>query len=289
MKNAVLSLAVLLTTAQAQQRPPQPQTPLSAEAVKDGVYLVKGGSGANAGIVIGGKQALVIDAKMSEESAKAMLAEVGKLAQEPLKYLVLTHSDGDHVNGLVGFPKGLSIVAHTNARKDMEEAFKDPRASALVPYLPNETTKGGRTLNIGGVEVKLLHFGPAHTSGDLVVFIPKQKVAFIGDLAFVGRDPLIHRQKGGTSLGLVQTLKKILALDADTFLAGHTQPLSKAELQTLLASIEEKQAKVKALVQGGGSLEDVKKAFGVVDAQGQGPQRRPGFIEIVYQDVTGKQ
>ena len=40
--------------------------------------------------------------------------------------LILTHSDGDHVNGLSGFPKGLKIVAHANCRREMEEALKDP-------------------------------------------------------------------------------------------------------------------------------------------------------------------
>jgi len=268
-------------------KPQQPQPlPLSVEPLRGGVYWVKGGSGANAGVVIGAKEVIVIEAKMTEESSKAMLADIKKLTPNPVKYVVLTHSDGDHVNGLSGFPKGVTIVAHENTRKDMEEAFKDPKMSALLPYLPNDALAADRPLNIDGVRVDLRYFGPAHTSGDLVVYIPDQKIAFIGDLAFIGRDPLIHRQKGGTSFGLVQTLKKILALNADTYISGHNGPLTKADIQGLVTSIEEKQAKVKALIQEGKSLEEIKAAFGIAEVPAQAARRRPSFVETIYLDLT---
>jgi len=281
---AFLTIACLGVVAAAQ---PQP-VPLSAVPLKGGVYWIKGGSGANTGFVIGKKEVLVIDAKMTEESAKAMLAEIGKLTPNPVKYIVLTHSDGDHVNGLSGFPTGLTIVAHANTKKDMEEAFKNPKMSALLPYLPNETVTADRTLNIAGVRLKLLYFGPAHTSGDLVVHFPEQKIAFVGDLAFIGRDPLIHRQKGGASFGLVQNLRKILELDADTFISGHSDALTKADILGLLTSIEEKQAKVKALLQQGKSLEEIKAAFGLAEAPAQPARRFPSLIEIMYQELTEK-
>jgi len=148
---------------------------------------------------------------------------------------------------------------------------------------------GNRPLNIDGVRVDLLYFGPAHTSGDLVVHIPDQKIAFIGDLAFIGRDPLIHRHKGGTSLGLVETLKKLLALDAETFISGHSDPLTKADIRGLLTSIEEKQAKVKALIQQGKSLDEIKSAFGVADAPAQGARPRPSLVETIYLDLAQRQ
>jgi cyclase len=277
--------------AQVQTAPPKPQqspAPLSAVPIRGGVYWVKGGNGANTGFIVGAKEVIVIDAKMIEDSARAMQAEIAKVTSNPIRQIVLTHSDGDHVNGLVGFPSGLTIVAHANTRKDMEAAFKDPKMSALQPYLPNVTFDASRPLNVDSVRVDLLYFGPAHTSGDVVVYLPAQKIAFIGDLAFVGRDPLIHVQKGGTSLGLVQVLNKILALDADTFIAGHTEPLTKGDIRALVTSIEEKQAKMKTLIQQGKSLDEIKKAFGVTDTPGPGGRGRPSFIEVIYGDLTGK-
>ncbi len=268
----------------------QPQTaPLNVAMVRGGVYLVKGGSGANTGFIVGKTGVIVIDSKMTEESTKAVLAEIAKVTPNPVRQIILTHGDGDHVNGLTGFPRGLPILAHASTRKDMEEAFKDPKLAALASYLPTETVTGNRTIDADGVRVELLYLGPAHTSGDLVVLLPRQKVAFAGDLLFMGRDPLIHRQKGGTSLGLAQALTRMLALDADLFLSGHNDPMTKAEIKTLLASIEEKQAKVKALVQQGRSLDEIKQAMGVASAPGGQAPRFPSLVEIIYQEIAAKQ
>jgi len=227
----------------------------------------------------------VIDAKTVAESSQAMLAEIRKVTPNPVTTVILTHSDGDHVNGLAGLPQGLTIIAHINTKKDMEAAFKDPKMSALLPYLPTRTVDRDQPLSIGGVRLNLRHFGPAHTSGDLVVLIPRERIAFIGDLAFLGRDPLIHRQKGGTSLGLVRNLREILALDADTFISGHNDPLTKADIRGLLTSIEEKQAKVKALIQQGKSLDEIKTSFGITEAADPSARRRPGLVEIIYLDL----
>lgn len=122
----------------------------------------------------------------------------------------------------------------------------------------------------------------------MVVFFPAEKVVFVGDLLFVGRDPLIHRQKGGTSFGLVKNLKGLLALEADTFLSGHAGPLAKSDVQTLLAGIEEKQAKVRALIKDGKSLDEIKKTFGITDQPGPGGMRWPSLVEVIYQELTEK-
>ncbi len=279
---AVVSLGI--TTALAQGPAPQaakPQAPpLTVQMVKPGVYFLAGGAGANTGIIAGAKEAVVIDAKMTADGAKAMLAEAQKLTQNPVKRVILTHSDGDHVNGLAGFPSGIEVIAHANCRAEMEEALKSPNAPALQPYLPGVTTTGDKKLDIEGIRVELLHFGRAHTSGDLVVYLPDQKIAFIGDLLFIGRDPLIHLPKHGTSVGLIQTLNKLLALDADTFLSGHAAPAGKNEIRGMLSSLEEKQAKVKGLIAQGQTLDDIKKDFGIA-AGG-----RPTLIDAIYRSLT---
>jgi glyoxylase-like metal-dependent hydrolase (beta-lactamase superfamily II) len=278
------AVGCLTAAAQAQTK----QAPMSALALKDRVYWVKGGAGANTGFIVGSKEVLVIDAKMTEEAAKAMQAEIRKVTPLPVGRILLTHSDGDHVNGLAGFPQGLPILAHANTKKDMEEAFKDPKLASLLPYLPNRTSNGDLTGILEGVRVNALYFGPAHTSGDWVVHLPDHKIAFVGDLVFVGRDPLIHRRKGGNSFGLVKVLQKIVALDADTFVSGHSDPLTKADIKNLIASIEEKQAKVKGLIQQGKPLDEIKAAFGAVSAPGQPAPRFPSLIDIIYQELTEK-
>lgn len=268
--------------AAAQQSPPA----LEAIAVADGIYYFKGGSGANTGLIVGAKEAVIVDAKMTEDSARAMLEQARKLTPNPITRVILTHSDGDHVNGLAGFPKDLTIIAHANARKDMEEAFKDPKLSALRDRLPSEVVEGNRTLELDGLRIELLHFGPAHTNGDLVVYVPARRVAFVGDLVFIGREPLIHRHKSGSSTGLIETLKKLLELEADKYISGHADPASKEDLRQLLASLEQTRAKVRQLIAEGKSLEEIKATFGV--GTQATPGRRPGLIEVIYLDLTEK-
>jgi glyoxylase-like metal-dependent hydrolase (beta-lactamase superfamily II) len=159
----------------------------------------------------------------------------------------------------------------------------------LLAYLPNQTFTDDFDLKGLGEEIRLLYFGPAHTSGDVVVFFAAEKVAFIGDLAFIGRDPLIHKLKGGTSFGLAKALKGLLALDAETYIAGHNDSLSKSDIETLLKSIEDKQAKVRDMLNSGKSLDEIKTAFGIAAAAGAPAGRRwPSLIEIIYQDLTEK-
>jgi hypothetical protein len=78
----------------------------------------------------------------------------------------------------------------------------------------------------------------------------------------------------------------MIDLEAETYVAGHNDPLKKADLQALLTSIEERQAKVKALIDEGKTLDEIKTAFGVEEPPAQpGRPRRPGFIEVIYLDI----
>jgi len=281
---------VSVTSGVSQQtkpaQPSQESPPIAVQNVKGNIYEIKGGSGANTGFFIGEKEVLVIDAKMSAESTKQMIAEIKRLTSNPITCVVLTHSDGDHVNGLVSFPDVVKIIAHNQTRKDMEEAFKEPAQRA---YLPNLTFSENMNLYSGNKVIKLIHFGPAHTSGDTVIYFPEEKVAFLGDLLFLGRDPLIHRPKGGNSFGLVKNLKAILELDADTFVHGHGDVASRSDVEGVIKSLEEKQAKIQALIKEGKSLEEIKKIFNIEDKPTPpGARRFMSLVEVIYLELTEK-
>ena len=217
-------------------------SPISVQNVRGKVYLVKGGSGANAGFFVAGKEVLVIDAKMTEEAAQGMMAEIKKVTPNPVIRVALTHGDGDHSSGLAGFPQGIQIISQENTRASMSNA---PGSARQQASLPNITFSDKLSLYLAGdsktTRVDLLYFGPAHTNGDAVVFFPEEKVAFVGDLVTMGRDPLIHRAKGGDSAGLVKVLKTLLSLDADTFLSGHADPATRKDVEDLVKRLEEKQ------------------------------------------------
>ena len=154
--------------------------PLIVKPLKGGVYWTQGGTGGNncnTGFIVGDNGVIVVDAKLNPASAQAMLAEIAKITPKPVTHVILTHSDGDHTNGLPAFPKGVTIVAHQNAEKEMQAAIKAGGQGAPAPeYMPTQiVTKNNEVLTIDGVRLNLIHVAPAHTSGDLAVFLPDQR------------------------------------------------------------------------------------------------------------------
>jgi glyoxylase-like metal-dependent hydrolase (beta-lactamase superfamily II) len=269
------------------QPPKQEVPPVSVQNIKGKIYQLKGGMGANTGFFIGEKEVLTIDAKMTEDTARQMIAEIKKLTPNPISHITLTHSDGDHVNGLVGFPRGTNIISHEKTRVHMDKAFQSARERA---YLPNIAFSERLSLYLGGAligtRIGLFYFGPAHTDGDAVVYFPDEKVAFIGDLIFIGRDPLIHRHKNGSSFGLVKVLKAILNLDAEIFVHGHGDLATKKEILSVIQSVEEKQIRIKALVKEDKTLDQVKKIFNIEDRPGG--MRWMSLVEVIYLELTDK-
>jgi len=138
----------------------------------------------------------------------------------------------------------------------------------------------------------VLHWAPAHTSGDLVVYLPDEKIVFTGDIiATQLPDPLIHLEKNGSSEGWITTAKGIVALNADQFVPGHGDVLMKAAIQKRLSDAEAKRAKIKELVGQGKSLDEIKMAVGdqppAAGRGGRGPAFA-SFTEVVYRELTKK-
>lgn len=284
-KLALCAISGLLATGAgfAQQR-----GAITAERIAENIYVVKGGV-ANTGFVVGGKEVVAIDAQMTADDARKMVESIAKVSPRPLTKIILTHSDGDHVNGLPGFPKGIEVTSSIQAKNEMAAALKEPNAAPLGDYLPARTFDKKMDFSLDGERIQLLQFGPAHTSGDIVVFFPEKRLAFVGDLVFVGRDPLIHRQKGGTSTGLIRTLKALLDLGADKYVPGHGDVLGKSEVEAALKSLQEKQDRVRSLIREGKSLEETKAAFGISTAPAKpGGFSFPSLVEVIYLELSAK-
>lgn len=278
---AVLPASGLITGSNPAGQQTNP--PITINKVRDNIYMIKGGSGANCYFLAGEKTNLLIDAKMSPESLKEMLAEIQKISAKPLSLVILTHSDGDHVNGLSGLPGGVKILAHKKTYEEMLPAVE--QRPELKDSLPSENYEGSKDLDFEGTRLELRNFGPAHTSGDTVIFIPASKVAIAGDLVFIGRDPLIHQQKNGSFFGLIKTLESMLAYkpEIELFLSGHADPASRQDIAELVNSLKEKEARVREMIQQKKTLEEIKGAFGL--EPGSSPSRRPSLIDIIYQEI----
>ena len=261
--------------------------PFMTHQLKPKVYWVEGGGG-NSGVIIGDKGVIVVDAKTTPQGGKELLDNIAKITPKPVTTVILTHSDGDHVNGLASFPAGITIIAHENNKKEQQTALAaGGRGAPPADHLPTQVVaKNKDNLKIDGVKVELLHWAPAHTSGDLVVYLPDEKIVFTGDIiATQLPDPLIHLEKNGSSEGWITTTKGIVGLNADQFVPGHGNVQTKADIQKRLTDAEAKRAKIKELVAQGKSLDEIKAAVG---DQPAAQARFASFTEVVYKELTKK-
>jgi glyoxylase-like metal-dependent hydrolase (beta-lactamase superfamily II) len=192
---------------------------------------------------------------------------IGQITDKPIKYLVSTHSDGDHVTGNRYFPQTVTFVAHENCRKDF---FGPGRGGSppewnkpeLSPFVPSLTFRDRMDIYLGSKKVELWYFGVGHTTGDIVLYLPEEKTAFVGDQIFLARPQLIHAHKSGNSFEHVQTLTRMLeAIDAERFCSGHSEMTDRDGIRNHIARMKKRQEKVKALVEKGKSIEEIKSEF----------------------------
>jgi cyclase len=251
----------VLLTAQERETPP-----IKLEKISGNVYQLLGGSGSNGGVIIGENEVLVIDAKMNEESVIQTIEAVGGLTDKAIKYVVNTHSDGDHIMGNRYFPNSVTFIAHENCRDDFYKANfgreSDWGEPEFYPFTPSITFKENLNIWLGKDKVELHYFGVGHTTGDIVVYHPEEKIAFLADLYFGGRPQLIHSNKNGNSFEYVKTLTKMLeTLDAEVFLSGHSDPAGRDEIRKHIQVMVERQLRVRELVSQDFTLEETLKEF----------------------------
>ncbi len=282
---AVISFAPLTN---AQQQPP----PLKVTKISDKVYWAQGGVGSNDGIIVGTNGVIVVDTKTTTDSEKGVIAEIAKITPNPVNAAIITHSDGDHVNGLAAFPAGLTIIAQENCKKEME-ASAGSRNPAPQDRLPTKTYDKTDDLTIDGVHIRLYHWAPGHTSGDTVVYLPDEKIVFGGDMLVTNRpDTLIHMEKNGSAAGWIENAKGMVGLDADTYLTGHGDMMTKADVQKKLDLIQDKYGKIQAMVAQGKSLDEIKTSFGEPTAapppNPNGAPPAATLTEVIYKEVSKK-
>jgi glyoxylase-like metal-dependent hydrolase (beta-lactamase superfamily II) len=204
---------------------------------------------------------------MDETSVAAVLEGIKRITDKPIRFLVNTHSDGDHVNGNRFFPASILIIAHENCRKEMllpkrDGTPSDWSAPEFAPFLPAITFRDRMDLRLGLREIQLWYFGVGHTTGDVVVYFPDEKTAFVGDQVFSGRPQLIHSYKGGDSFEHVKTLERMLeTLDAEKFCTGHSDILDRAAIRKHIDGMKTLQETVRSMKTQGKTLDEIKAAF----------------------------
>jgi cyclase len=287
---ALLLVVIAFAPALAQQ-------PMTLHTIKEGkLYWVAGGGG-NSGVIIGATGVVVVDAKSTVEAARWIVAEIAKLTPKPITHVIVTHSDGDHINGLPGFPSGIGIVGHANNKLEQQAVYlyaavEVDGGRCLPPkgHLPNQIVFKDRVeAMLAGERFAFHHFGPAHTSGDLVVHLPDEKIVFAGDL--ITSSVLVHPEKNGSLEGWFASVKGMLDLDADRYLGGHAMALDTRDtLRKRLETLQALRDNVDGMVRLGKSLAEIKAAMGdpPKDPSGCRGIPYPSFGEISYHARVSK-
>jgi glyoxylase-like metal-dependent hydrolase (beta-lactamase superfamily II) len=265
----------------------QTTSALTLHTIQDGKLYWIEGAGGNTGIIIGDNGVIVVDAKISVEAGRGIADQVAKLTSKPITHLIETHSDGDHVNGAAALPASVKIVAYVDNRKEQlaEPLFASVEVGGgkcLPPTdrLPNQLIFKDRvTTTIDGEKIEFRHYGPAHTTGDLIVYLPAYKLAFTGDILTF--NVLIHPEKHGSLDGWFRTMQGLLDLGATTYIGGHApQPDTKESLRKRIGDVQASRDKVASLVADGKSLAEAKAAMNDPATD------RPGCRGIPYPSLT---
>ncbi len=275
-------LVVLIVFSQTSLGQRREVKPVEFKKVSDRLFEIIGGRGAQGGMYVGDNGVLVIDAKMDKSSVEKVIKGIKQITDKPIKYLVNTHSDGDHVNGNRYFPEGVTFIAHENCRKEFFHTKRDGTASEwnkseLSPFLPSITFRDKLDIYLGSKKVELWYFGVGHTTGDIVVYFPEEKTAFLGDQIFLTRTQLIHSYKDGNSFEHVKTLNKMLeTLNAERFCSGHSEITDRDTIRSKILQMQKRQEKVKSLISGGKNIEEIKHEF---------PKEEGRLVETIYKEV----
>jgi cyclase len=180
----------------------------------------------NAGFVVGSDGVILIDTCSTEQRTLALLAAVRTVTEAPIRLVVNTHHHGDHTHGNY-LTKPATIVAHARCRDEVsragiqhyEQIFEQPDWGALQPSAPNVTFESRLDLWADHVLVELHHpNGPAHTTNDVVAWLPAQRVLYTGDLVFNGGTPFVLM---GSITGSLRALDVLRAFDAAIVVPGH--------------------------------------------------------------------
>lgn len=285
------------------RRSTRPSTwPTGLIELADGVFAyVQQGGGlcvANAGLIVGTESCIVIDSLFAPSMTRAFREEIARVTDKPVGLLINTHHHIDHSLGNVLFPEA-QIVSHVNARREQERAGAGvierlrPLLPELVaevegvePRLPDVTFSGDLTLHIGSRTVRLLHLGVAHTIGDALVLLPKERILFAGDVAFHYVTPLAFEGHIG---GWLEVCDMTFELDVETIVPGHGPVGGKAELREMrgyLASIREQ---ARAAFDAGRTPEEATQSIDLGEyASWPEPERLALNVERLYQEFRGE-
>jgi cyclase len=256
----------------------------------------------NAGFLVGKREVVVIDSLASVRRAERFLAEMRRITDLPIRYLVNTHAHPDHLWTNHLFQPSLTIC-HSRCREEtVREREVDPSLYlALFPELEVEGVRvvpqdlafeGSLTLyqetEEGEREIRMVHPGPAHTSGDLFLHLPSEGVVFCGDLLF--SPPCTPFVLMGSVRGSLRALELLRSLRARVYVPGHG-PLSWGEgaLEKAEGYLRRIWEEAEKGIREGKTVEEVAEEMELGEyGRWREGERLVGNLERAYRELRGE-
>ncbi|MEN3028486.1 MAG: MBL fold metallo-hydrolase [Aquificaceae bacterium] len=228
----------------------------------------------NAYFVVTREGVFVVDALSTYRLGRELLETIRLKTKGAIRYALITHYHTDHFYGVKALKEaGALIIAHpwsdeylaSDASEKMYRARLELLGKSLMKgtelLAPHITTSSEMSIKMGGEVFEIKHLCKAHTDGDLVLWMPRRKILFAGDLVFGGRVPFLG---SGNSRTWLLCLERISELSPDILLPGHGEPLYGKEnilkqVNWTGSYIRDIRRVVRRLYEEGYSVEEVRK------------------------------
>ena len=244
--------------------------------------------------VVGSDGVLLADGQGSVAATQTLVKAIRAVTPKPIRWYVVGSDHGDHTAGNSVLPKDVRYIIHTNSLAQMRRDAARPGRSADAPPVvvpPVAMTGDSETIDVGGIEVRVLFLGRAHTGGDLMVHLPAQRLLFMSE-AYLNR--VFPAMRSAYPSEWVRVIDRALALDVERFVPGHgfiEEPrISREELVEFRKALQFVIAEVTALKGRGLSVEDAERQanWGPYGEWFLRDQQAPVAIRKVYEELEGR-
>lgn len=220
----------------------------------------------NLSFIVTGEGVVVVNAGDNYLLAYALHREIKKVTDQPVKYVVLENGQGHAMLGSNYWQEqGAVVVAHVDALHEIEEYGHEVidrmrqrnRDKAMGTELtrPDVTFEDEHVIELGGERIELLNLGPAHSPGDIIVWLPERKLVISGDMAFHER--LLPVFEHTDTAAWIESWDAFAALGAEIVIPGHGGPTTMEEVTTFTVDyLRHMRRVIGEVVENGGTLQD---------------------------------
>lgn len=249
-------------------------------------------------IVVGTNGVLIADGQGSPAATRAMLEKIRTVTDTPIRWYVVGSDHGDHTAGNSELPRDLTWIVHPTSRAQL---VRDSTAAAgragrggaarVIVVPPTAMTSDREVIDVGGMTVEVLFLGRAHTGGDLMVHLPREKILFMSE-AYLNR--VFPAMRSAYATEWLGVLDRALAMDVTRYVPGHgfiEEPrASREELVAYRGAVAAVIAEVRRLHARGLSVEDAVAAaqWGEYGTWFLAVQQAPIAVRRIYDEIEGR-